>query len=67
MYLLAIIGIWKKVSSNKVCGIGHVLSKIEFCETLKSSMKQSFKVDYTINLDTPFKFHRTKFHRVARV
>ena len=40
-------------------GIGHVLSKIDFCETPKRSMQQSFKVGYTINLDTPFKFHRT--------
>ena len=57
----------EKVSSNKVYGIGHVLSKIQFCETPKKSLQQSFKVGYTINLDTPFKFNRTQFHRVARV
>ena len=40
--------------------------KLSFMK-LKSSMQQSFKVGCTINLDTHFKFHRTKFYRVARV
>ena len=55
----------KKVSSNKLYGIEHVLYKIEFHETQKSFIEQSFKVDYTINIDTTFKFHRTTFHRLA--
>ena len=46
-------------------GIGHVLSKIVFHETPKSSMAQSFRADYMIELDTTFKFHETKFHRVV--
>ena len=50
----------KKVSSSKFYGIGHVLSKIEVHETPKS-----FKVGYTINRYTTFKFQRTKFHRVV--
>ena len=51
----------KKFSSNKLYEIEHVLSKIEFHETPKSFIEQS----YMVNLDTTFKFHRTKFHRVA--
>ena len=46
-------------------GIGHVLSKIVFHETPKSSMAQCFRADYMIKLDTTFKFHETKFHRVV--
>ena len=45
--------------------IGHVLPKIELHETKKSFIEQSFKVGYTINLDTTFKFHLTQFRRVA--
>ena len=49
--------ILENVSSNKLYGIVHVLSKIEFtaAETPKSFIEQSFKVGYTINLDTTFK------------
>ena len=46
-------------------GIGHVLSKIVFHETPESFMAQSFRADYMIKLDTTFKFHETKFHRVV--
>ena len=28
-------------------------------------MAQSFRADYMIKLDTTFKFHETKFHRVV--
>ena len=41
------------------------LSKIVFHETAKSSMAQSFRADYMIKLDTTFKSHETKFHRVV--
>ena len=36
-----------------------------FHETPKSSMAQSFRADYMIKLDTTFKSHETKFHRVV--
>ena len=54
-----------KVSYNRLYQIGHVLSKIMFYETLKSSIEQCFEAGYTIKLDTTFKFHGIKFHRVA--
>ena len=46
-------------------GIGHVLSKNVFHETLKSSMEQSFMAGYMIKLDKTFEFHERKFHRVV--
>ena len=52
---------WKKVSSNKLNGIGHALSEIEFHETPKSFIEQSFKVGFTTNLNTIFKLHRKSF------
>ena len=36
---------------EKFHGIGHVLSKIMFHETLKSSIEQCFKAGYTIKLE----------------
>ena len=36
-----------------------------FHETPKSFMAQSFSADYMIKLDTTFKSHETKFHRVV--
>ena len=56
-----VIDIWRKVLWNKLYEIGHVL----FHETPKGSIEQSFKSGHTIKLDTTFKFHETKFHRVA--
>ena len=50
----------------KIYGIGHVLSKTGFHETPKRSIEQSFKASYMLKLDTNFKFHGTKYHRVAR-
>ena len=49
----------------QVVVIGLVLSKIVFHETPKSFMAQSFRADYMIKLDTTFKSHETKFHRVV--
>ena len=60
-----VIDIWGKVSKHKLYGIGHVLSKMVFHDTPTSFMAQSFRADYMIKLDTTFKSHETKFHRVV--
>ena len=52
-----------KNSPNKLYGIGHVLSKNKFHETQKSHIESLSRATQSILIY--FKFHRTKFHRVA--
>ena len=41
--------------SNKLGGIGHVVSEIELHTTPKGCRQQSFKAGYTVYKDTSFK------------